>query len=269
MKKILFEPLGGLCNRLRALASALSLGSALEKEIWLLWRRDWTLNCDFDDLFIRPSAVTRIISLHGQVGIRFADLLSALGCDRRWDQDEILQGMREGYDFTEVGQYSRPLLRTEERFFKPTDFAAFHPVASLQEKIDAYRPQLEGAIGLHLRRTDNIRAREASPTDLFIEAIDKELDLDAATRVFLATDDPVEEVLLKRRYGERLFFHPKQVRGRDDPLAIRDAVVDLYCLSMCRRIYGSYWSSFSEMASEIGSVELHILRSPREGKSGC
>jgi hypothetical protein len=204
---------------------------------------------------------TRIFPLNGRAFIRLADVLTALGCDCRWDQKDVLRCIPEGYDFTRVGQHVRPMLRTEEQFFVPADFKALRPVAALQAVIDRYVAQFEGTVGIHLRRTDNARAKQASPTDLFIAAMERELEMNAASRFFLATDDPEEEILLQKRFGDRLIMHPKRSRRRDDPLAIQDAVVDLYCLAACRRIYGSFWSSFSETAQQLGSAELLILQS--------
>jgi hypothetical protein len=42
---------------------------------------------------------------------------------------------------------------------------------------------------------------------------------------------------------------------------MQESVVDLFCLSRMSKIYGSYWSSFSEVAAEIGNVDLIVLKS--------
>lgn len=259
---IVLEPVGGLCNRMRAIASALALGAAIERDIWLLWRRDATLDCGFAELFERPEGVSRVISLNGRAAIRIADVLNSLACERRWHEQDVLQGLAKGFDFTGVGQFRRPLLRTSARFFEPPQFTAFRPVAALRAVIDRYVTSFDAVIGVHLRRTDNARARQFSPTVLFVAAMERELELNPATRFFLATDEPAEEALLQQRFGDRLIMHPKRSRRRDDPQAIRDALIDLYCLAACRRIYGSYWSSFSETAQQLGMAELQILQSP-------
>lgn len=256
---IVVEPVGGLCNRMRAVASALALGATVEQEVWLLWRRDATLNCAFDALFEKPAGVSRILPLDGRVVIRCVDVLTSLVCDRRWDEQDVLLCLDEGFDFKRVAKSRRPLLRTSARFFEPPRFEAFRPVADLQAIISRYVSSFEGMIGIHLRRTDNLRARADSPTQLFVSAMEREIDLYPAARFFLATDDPEEETLLRQRFGDRLIVHPKRSFRRDDPLAIRDAVVDLYCLAACRRVYGSFWSSFSETAQELGNAELHVL----------
>ena len=42
---------------------------------------------------------------------------------------------------------------------------------------------------------------------------------------------------------------------RDEPAAIADAVADLYALSGCSKIIGSYWSSFTDTAAELRGIE--------------
>lgn len=48
--------------------------------------------------------------------------------------------------------------------------------------------------------------------------------------------------------------------ARQDENGIADAVVDLFILSRTQRLYGSYWSSFSEVAAQIGNIPLEIVR---------
>jgi hypothetical protein len=55
---------------------------------------------------------------------------------------------------------------------------------------------------------------------------------------------------------------------RDDPLAVKDAVIDLFLLSNCRKIIGSYWSSFTETAHALGSADICIIKKPQE-KGSC
>ena len=42
-----------------------------------------------------------------------------------------------------------------------------------------------------------------------------------------------------------------------------DALVDLVCLSRTPKIFGSYWSSFSETAAALGETELIVLQNPK------
>ena len=42
-----------------------------------------------------------------------------------------------------------------------------------------------------------------------------------------------------------------------------DALVDLVCLSRTTKIFGSYWSAFSETAAALGETEVIVLQNPK------
>src|SRR5690606_35662462 len=116
----------------------------------------------------------------------------------------------------------------------------------------------ENTVGIHIRRTDNISAIEASPNYLFERKIEEYLQENLATNFFLATDDPGVERHFKEKYPDNVMAYPKTY-GRDSKDGIVDALVELQLLAKTSVIYGSYWSSYSEMASRIGKIKLHIL----------
>lgn len=119
---------------------------------------------------------------------------------------------------------------------------------------------LYGAYGIHIRRTDNEMAVKYSPTSLFIDKMEKLLRINPNVKFFLATDEPSEERLFLDRFGDSIITHHKKSFDRNDPQAIRDAVIDLWFLAHCRKIYGSYWSSFSDVAALWGNIEKEILK---------
>jgi hypothetical protein len=86
----------------------------------------------------------------------------------------------------------------------------------------------------------------------------QELDEHADTRFFLATDSPAEEERLQQEFPGRIIMHPKTSLKRHDPRAVQEAMVDLYCLANCRKLFGSYNSSFTETAAGIRGIELRI-----------
>ena len=51
MKTIIVQPTGGLCNRMRTIASAVQLAQKLNCKIKVLWVKDPTLNAPFNSLF--------------------------------------------------------------------------------------------------------------------------------------------------------------------------------------------------------------------------
>jgi len=72
---------------------------------------------------------------------------------------------------------------------------------------------------------------------------------------FLATDSPEEEQDMKKLFGDRIITFAKKL-DRNNPEAIQDALVDLLCLSKTRKIIGSFYSSFSDIAADIGYIEF-------------
>ena len=51
MMKIIIQPLGGLCNRMRVIVGAAELAKHLHRQLVVIWTQDATLNARFSDLF--------------------------------------------------------------------------------------------------------------------------------------------------------------------------------------------------------------------------
>lgn len=51
MEKIILVPVGGLANRMRAVASAVTLTYRVRRKLEVLWFRDWGLNAPFFKVF--------------------------------------------------------------------------------------------------------------------------------------------------------------------------------------------------------------------------
>ncbi len=83
-------------------------------------------------------------------------------------------------------------------------------------------------------------AIENSPTELFLAAMHREVEADPGVTFFLATDSPQEEYTMQAAFPNHIVTHEKQSLHRDDPAAIKDAVIDLFVLSKCRKIIGKY-----------------------------
>ena len=54
MEKIILVPVGGLANRMRAVASAVTLTYRVKRKLEVLWFRDWGLNAPFFKVFEEP-----------------------------------------------------------------------------------------------------------------------------------------------------------------------------------------------------------------------
>ena len=123
----------------------------------------------------------------------------------------------------------------------------------------------DDVVAIHIRRTDNVKSVRYSPTSLFTEKIAEVLSENPAVRFYLATDDATEETTLQQRFPGKIIIYKKESLDRNSPVAIRDAVIDLYNLAHCGKIYGSFWSSFSDIAALWGGIEKEVLKTDGAG----
>ena len=113
-------------------------------------------------------------------------------------------------------------------------------------------------VGVHIRRTDNAVSMGKSTTKQFIALMQKELDAHADTKFFLATDDMKEEALLRETFPGKIISNESRTLERDSVTGMHDALLDLYCLSATQKLIGSYWSSFTDIAADMGGIEKLI-----------
>lgn len=267
VKQLVIKPTSGLCNRLRALNSAIELSKKSQSQLDMIWELNPDCNCRFEDLFEPIAGIANIKNITDSYWARKMGRLSKIfysfnkSC-RFIDQEEsaIFHGLAkenpelvidEIHGFRKVVVYSgRPFYDDENT----TGFSLFLPTENIRRIIEQYRD--ENSIGVHIRRTDHAIAKEKSPDELFINQMQHELELDSTVRFFLSTDDPSVEEKFKAMFPGKVDVHKKQSLDRNDAQAIKDAVVDLYCLANTKKILGSYWSSFSNTAAAIGKIEL-------------
>ncbi len=264
---ITIKPFGGLANRMRALDSSYALAKEFGRPIHLIWEKSFELNCSFDHLFELPKNVTydeydigrKQLALKNRMtkALRKIGLFLPRGYDHYLFNDEIIVLENQGFNFEELKKFRRIYINTVEHFYKSEPlFSIFTPIEKLQKIINGHTQRFsENTIGIHIRRTDNANSVKFSPLSGFMELMDREIEKSGSTKFFLATDSPETAKEIKNRYGERILLHEK-VLDRNLEKGIQDALIDIYCLSKCKKILGSYYSSFSEVASQINNIPL-------------
>lgn len=266
---VVIEALGGLCNRMRSIDSALSLGRELGQPVTLQWFRNSELNCPFSRLFIFPSNILTVVDIpaDGRFG-RLRQFVTPYFYQLRGysyiSQAQITADLHSE-DLTRQNLATRSVyISTCSRFYEnDTPFSNFILAPHIARHVEKYRSVLKHSIGVHIRRTDNNKSIEAASVDDFINAMEIELSQNSVVQFFVATDE--QEVLnrLLTRFGKSIQFHRKRSYSRKNPLAIEDALIDLYALASCRRLIGSYWSSFTDTAMQIGNIETRIVKGNR------
>ncbi len=252
---VIIQPSGGLCNRMRVINSSLELAKRKGTELLVLWYCSEELNAPFESLF-QPVKEFKVINFTSLKDLR--KLWYQLTARTRINNEEIENHRTDGildqafFDSIRLPAY----IFTWEHFYEADQyFQLFQPTDALKKKIQKITAQFtEHMIGVHIRRTDQVTSIAYSKTENFIELMKKEIAADPEVRFFLATDDKEEEALLRKTFPERIVSNENRTLRRDSLDGMHDALLDLYCLSSCKKIIGSYYSSFTDTAAALGNI---------------
>lgn len=260
MSELTLVALGGLCNRLRAMLSAMALARDCGLTLRIVWLRDKGLNARFSDLFEPIAREDVIIEDSGAwwrygVARRRNGFLPALY--QRFAFDTLIsEGELEGLIAAGTAAATlrerikgRVLIQTGLGFYPCDDSELtrwFVPSAAVSKIIEERKQRITAhTVGLHIRRTDNTQAIAHSPLEAFEAAMRHDLERDPNTTFYIATDDPSVASDLTLRFPSSFFFNSAVTRSTVEGMVT--AVAELYTLMACPRFHGSYWSSFSDM----------------------
>lgn len=260
----------GLSNRLRVLVSGLALAEEAGRRFRMLWPRTDNCAARFDQLFVNrwpveesDLAEVRKLGDYSNVPLPLPDLLSdpTPHLTINWYSWMVIPQHYPGHEAL--------MKRCEELFLSlelQPEIAA--RVAAFQQRF--FRPRM---IGVHLRRGDFRFHRPAASgnTRSAMEAVDALLAGWPEAGILLCTDDgagfkkdgrPIgaEGVAekFKQRYGERVVQTTSRSLDRNDPVAIEDAVLDLWLLRRTDAVVGTEASSFSQLAVFARQVPLTL-----------
>jgi hypothetical protein len=257
-------PEGGLCNRMRVVASASLLAQASGQSLRVLWYQTPDFNAPFFLLFNiekLPFEVCEGRAMRRVERFRFRLL-------EQWKRlcGVSVLGNRETepgrFDFVAMAERIRGrevFIRSNSRLHCVAGmYDCFVPTGEAREILDTLHAKLKNCVGVHVRRTDNANAIKFSSLECFVSEMRNEVERDRDVRFFLASDSPEVSCRLKQEFGDSVWTYDKRAYSRDDPKAIVDALVDLYALAACQKLIGSYWSSFTDTAAEIHDIPLCI-----------
>lgn len=267
--KIIAKPLAGLANKLRVIESALSLAKDLHHPLEIVWVPDWQMVAHYRDLF-EPCELFEVTDHDKYKYCRssfslktykkpFSRVINFLyGIDVAFNEIDIFQQVRPGrFDIFSKAKNKTTYIDTCHNFYPyHYNFSWIRPIPVIADAVGDFERRIgsKNCIGLHIRRTDNKSSVENSPDYLFEKAICAEIDRDGSAVFFLATDDLGTQLRFTDLFGpDRILVHPKRF-GRDSVAAIQDALADWMILCKCRKLYCSYFSSFSETAASVANA---------------
>lgn len=270
MPHLTLVPQGGLCNRLRAIASVrYFLQHAPEWQVRVAWRDNSECAAQWSQLFTPDSwqqeglvleAATLADAPLARYNLRLPGLLRFfMGYDAQWSHFRSSfspQALRE-----KMSAHQKLYIATGYELLPtpPQLWQGLQPQAQIAQRIDALTHHFDAhTLGLHIRRTDHVMSRRHSPDHLWTAAIEDALASDARTRFYLATDDVQLKAHLAALYPQHIITQSCH-GSRADLLGMEEAVIDLFALSRCARLLGSYWSSFSDTAALLGGMPFEAL----------
>lgn len=278
MSTIYLRPLNGLCNRLRALASARALAAATGARLVVFWDVNVDVGARYDDLFRPAEDGFELINVSREASPRqiasavlFGETPRLKGIPLGWVtglvlRNRIHRNLRpETFTPDEledlVSQSGQMLITSWWAFYREAhvDFSFFQPHSSEQAEIDAVAAQFnDRTIGLHIRRSDNQAAIRYSPTSAFESAMESAIAGAPKTQFYLSTDCLKTEALICERFGNRVITRQRNLQ-RDSASGMKDAIVDLFCLSRTTVVWGCYYSTFSQTAASIGNINWYTV----------
>lgn len=269
---VIIEPYGGLGNRIRSLASGLWVCSLRgESMLGIVWSQNSELNIPLDQLFeinknwvlteypgvtygsIQKNPFKRIITfIINNLRIGNKKVMKDRDLKNYWKDPTSFEKQL----MDQKGLY----LHTCEAFGDYRDFlGAIRPSVGIQEELKA---QLEiwnfGYIGVHIRRTDHVQAIANSPIEGFQKQMEEILKTNKSEKFYVTSDDEMVETFFKDQFGDSILSRDK-LRSRNEADGVKAAFVDLLLLANSNRILGSFSSSFSQIAAEVGGVSLNII----------
>lgn len=272
--KLVINPIGGLANRMRALAAGISLAEKLKIDFRVVWYQNWELNARFDDLFQMPEILRGRFDYpsplvyglgymsprkrNGYLSIIPRKRFGAIIDDTVQNDDEVYAIGKSATDCgkdillqggTNIFEYSENLYRS-----------LFHPTDEIENRVKDVLNQLGNCgYGVHIRRTDNCESIRHSPDELFLSAIESTLLREPSAKFYLATDSQETKVKFSEIFGDKIIYNSASAE-RGTRVGMIDATTELFVLSRLRAIFGSYYSSFSEAAAMLGNTKLLQLK---------
>lgn len=272
----------GLANRLRTINSFSKFASKHGKQLKIYWDTGpgWSdetfydLFCGIKDKrleFIDKKAFHSIPS--GVLNIsdyirKQPDGQYLFSCD----QSEILERIKHN-DFFYFGDSCVEYLFSDYKDDSGDWFyGLLEPVESLMTQIKDIQKlfNTNNTIGLHIRRGDSqfVSFNElynVSSDEMFCKVIDEEINKDPNVRFYLSTDCRSTHTRFKNWYDKYIIYNENKKFVINHNIFYKkkpyqsDAVIDMWLLSLTRKIIGTNFSSFNQVASKIGNISLEVV----------
>lgn len=283
----------GLGNRLRALGSAMAVAKNTGLVLVVIWVPDVHLNCEFSDLFINDLVVLSKFSMswppsvtsndRALSSVDFYNFMRHEGSKQFHNPLKVYVDPRVGRHIYAKSAYvirsrSTPRISSYTSPYWKTMRSTLIPVAFVMDIVE--RPDyknIRGLVGVHVRSrsikedikgvTGGYYGKGSRTTDFWRKKTNGETfahqisKLPSHYRYFVAADTSATLTMLKKRFGAHRIYAVES--GNEcftrNAQCAKLALVDIILLSRTRVLYGSHWSSFSEIAVRLsGKMKVRL-----------
>lgn len=276
-KTLFIYPDAGLGNRLNCLYSGIYWSKRLDRRLEILWEMDWACCIRFERLFSTPAnvEVKTVYTLPVKGTLHVRSLIGKLYMKRLKNHPSYVSSETTERLFLNGGEGEIEKLLCSPVPHCVKAFGVFAEWEHISEVVNMLKPSPDieervsdilcpydgrRLVGVHIRRTDHRLAMENSPLSLFCSKMEELLSAIPDVCFYLATDDEDVETELSEKFPLVTHRHFSDRKSRRTEAGMKDAYVDMLCLSRCEKIYGSYGSTFSRMASVIGNTSYTVLQ---------
>lgn len=270
----------GLCNRLRALASAAVLAEVSGRQLVVVWRTDAHCGARAGDLLHLGLPVIED-GTADQLRERDARVYNYMEIEpgARFGEPVRTEGAREIYVRSAyVLESPQADARAETAFLR-----ALRPAGPVLDLVATQPGPFDLAVHIRMatgpefdhlahespanwpeeRHRELTEWRQNSHVRHFVARLDALVAERAATRIFAAADLAASYAILTERYGDRLHVLPRDLYDRS-PRQMQFALADLILLTRAPHFLASAGSSFSDMAQRLARPGRKLERSGME-----
>jgi hypothetical protein len=273
-KVLIINPIFGLGNRLRAIASAYSISKHKNMKLVINWIPDYHCDCLIEDLIVNIHNYGEVIynQIDNESLIDF-ELYNYLEVDEEGKKDEYIND-----NYNKIYVKSNCVLNNEYSYIHFYEFLQSLKWNDYINNLINSIPDIYNYIGMHIRMEggneyQNIDAdkssnwteretelmfkyREISHVDNFINKINDILHENPEKKFFIATDMKCNYDKLINIYGhDKIKILERNLFNRSKEQQYY-AIADIILLSRCCQFYGSSWSSFSELVTHFQKEQI-------------
>ena len=245
MEPIHLQVCAGLANRLRALVSGICFAEDLKRPLVLHWPPIEPSCCAHFEALFDPSSLPSFVTVVPE----YPERQRLTQCLSQEDLDKLKE--KEGQGVYNLKSYGWFHSSDPERWLK--HLRALKPSQYIEERLS--KLSFDHTLAVHIRRGDNEKSIQGSPLSVFLDL----LAVNPSPKFLVATDDADVRAIFQKHFPQKCVF-VANVLARNTEQGMIEAAIDFFALSRCKKILGSVYSSFSDIAALYGKAELILAK---------